>query len=236
MNRRVVVAVAAAASAAVAAAIGPAGGTLAAAPTGSSCTTRPDTTGAIDYVVFGHGQYEATGELLTPVPMPSSTPFPGPQLGIVRRMLGTDPPGFGPVPYRDGDATCLPVGTSLHSYFGDPVTARIVARTGIGYKVYEPATNGTGADLISLRHKLTSVEILDGPLGTVTGRIADATAVRRFAEQVEMAPLGAAPIGTARVVRLSGAYDEWIWYPDRSQLGRIILPTEINDMLRAAAR
>lgn len=50
-------------------------------PTGSAgsdwpCTTRPDATGAIDYVMFGNRQYEATGELLLPVPMPSSTLFP----------------------------------------------------------------------------------------------------------------------------------------------------------------
>lgn len=154
-------------------------------------------------------------------------------------MLGTDQPGRGPLNVHDGDASCLPVGTELHSYFGDPVSNRIVAIARIGYKVYEPAAQGTGADLVSLRDTLTRIEIADDR-GGVRGRITDPGTVRRFAAQVEAAPLGAAPMGSTRVVRLvpndRGSYREWIWYPQRSMLGRINLPTKINDLLRAADR
>lgn len=114
-------------------------------PTNASPVVAPaeyipcaDTTTAFDYVMFGHLQYHATGEVLDPVPMPSSIPFPGPVVLTVTRNLNIDPPGFGPPPVRDGYASCLPVGTKLHSYFGQPVSTRLVAETCTGYRVYEP--------------------------------------------------------------------------------------------------
>jgi hypothetical protein len=80
----------------------------------------------VDFVQFGGRQYEATGERVPTIPMPSGTPFPGPRIGTVECTLSEILPGADYRP-RDGDASYLPVGTVLHSVVGMPISSAIAA-------------------------------------------------------------------------------------------------------------
>ena len=98
-----------------------------------SCTTnpRPDS-------VFLHGrEYEATGKLVSPIPMPTGVPFPGPRIGTVKETRGGDaPPGWSFLRHADATSIHLPVGATLHSFFARPVASTIVAETCAGYEFY----------------------------------------------------------------------------------------------------
>ena len=98
-----------------------------------SCTTtrEPDT-------IFFHGrEYQATGKLVPPIPMPTGVPFPGPLIGTVKETRGNHPPpGWSLLRHADATSVQLPVGTTLRSFFDRPVTSTIVADTCAGYEFY----------------------------------------------------------------------------------------------------
>ena len=162
---------------------------------GGDVSPRPHTISWVPLMQFGGIQYlrewHSTGEEILPGERDLAAEDLGPELyRVAFRGNGYAGPYY---LYQDGDATFLNPGTPVYAVKGYSPEFRLGTSEDGRPILYEADTNPfakTGGDLLDIRGKVTTIDILndDHPM-TVAGTIDDEQAVEGFVETVLEAPV-----------------------------------------------